>query len=65
MIVFITKQLAFKDFNIKKGEYTAFDYITSLNNEEELNQYLNRVENAYKTKSISLTKIQEFTQKSL
>ena len=61
---FSNKTLAFKDFNIKKGEYTAFDYITSLNNEEKLNQYLARVENAYKTKSISLTKYKDLLKKA-
>ena len=61
---FSNKTLTFHRINSNKGEYTAFDYITSLNSEEELNQYLTRVENAYKTKSISPA-IQEFAQKSL
>ena len=56
--------VSFKEFNIKKGESTAFDYITSLNNEEKLNQYLTRVENAYKTKSISLTKYKNLLKKA-
>ena len=49
---FSNKTLAFKEFNIKKGESTAFDYITS------------RVENAYKTKSISLTKYKNLLKKA-
>ena len=61
---FSNKTLAFKEFNIKKGESTAFDYITSLNCEGELNQYLTRVENAYKTKSISLTKYKNLLKKA-
>ena len=61
---FSNKTLAFREFNIKKGESTAFDYITSLNNEEELNQYLNRVENAYKTKNISPTKYKNLLKKA-
>ena len=61
---FSNKTLAFREFNIKKGESTAFDYITSLNNEEELNQYLNRVENAYKTKNISPAKYKNLLKKA-
>ena len=61
---FSNKTLTFHRINSNKGEYTAFDYITSLNNEEELNQYLTRVENAYKTKSISLTKYKNLLKKA-
>ena len=61
---FSNKTLTFHRINSDKGEYTAFDYITSLNSEKELNQYLTRVENAYKTKSISPTKYKNLLKKA-
>ena len=61
---FSNKTLTFQRINSDKGEYTAFDYITSLNSEEELNQYLTRVKNAYKTKSISPTKYKNLLKKA-
>jgi len=53
-----------KNIDIEHIVSTAFDYITSLNSEEELNQYLTRVENAYKTKSISPAKYKNLLKKA-
>ena len=61
---FSNKTLAYRDFNLKKGENTAFDFIDSSLGEEELNQYIARVENAYKTKNISATKYRNLLKKA-
>ena len=61
---FSNKTLAYRDFNLKKGENTAFDFIDSSLGEEELNQYIARVENAFKTKNISATKYRNLLKKA-
>ena len=62
---FSNKTLAYRDFNLKKGENTAFDFIDSSLGEEELNQYIARVENAYKTKKhFSYQSIKNLLKKS-
>lgn len=53
---FSNKTIVFRKDNIKKGNMTAFDYIESGFDVEELNDYKTRVENLFNSKIISKAK---------
>lgn len=54
---FANKTLEARQVNIEKGDMTAYDYVKGKYGEEALSAYISRVENLFKTDSISKTKM--------
>ena len=55
---FSNKTLEIRSVNIEKGNQTAYDYILNKYGEEELEKYLGRIENLFKTsKAVKLEKL--------
>lgn len=54
---FSNKTLAFRDFNIRKGDKTAIDFIEQVTGEDGLNAYLDRIAILYSSKNDSERKI--------
>ena len=53
---FSNKTIVYRDINIEKGNATAYDYISSRFGNDELTEYLNRVELLYTSKESPITK---------
>ena len=60
---FSNKTLESRSINIEKGNETAFDYVQSKQGEVGLDEYLNRIEELFKTGKISKTKFNKLKMK--